>query len=163
MAYILDADALIQAKDDYYGFDICPGFWDWLDREAAAGRVFSIDIVGKELLAGNDALAAWAKKHGAAFFRPLDTATQQEMPAVAAWVQAHDFREHAKRQFLAGADAFLVAYAKAHGHTVVTHEIANPDVKRQVKLPVVCGAFGVPSLRTFEFLRQCGARFVLDY
>lgn len=161
MAYLFDADALIQAKDDYYGFDLCPGFWAWLDREAAAGQVFSIETVGKELMNGNDALATWAKERKGSFFKSLDPAAMGAMPAIAAWVQGHDFRDHAKQSFLSGADAFLVAYAQVHGHTVVTHEIANPDVKRQVKLPVVCAAFGVPSMQTFAALRACGVQFVL--
>lgn len=27
MAYLLDADVLIQAKNRHYGFDFCPAFW----------------------------------------------------------------------------------------------------------------------------------------
>jgi hypothetical protein len=30
MAYLVDADVLIEAKDRYYAFAFCPGFWDWL-------------------------------------------------------------------------------------------------------------------------------------
>jgi hypothetical protein len=45
MAYLLDADTFIQAKNLHYGFDFCPGFWDWIVRENAAGRVFSIGKV----------------------------------------------------------------------------------------------------------------------
>ena len=30
MAYLLDADVLIGAKNLHYGFDFCPAFWDWL-------------------------------------------------------------------------------------------------------------------------------------
>lgn len=31
MAYLLDANVFIQAKNLQYGFDFCPAFWDWLD------------------------------------------------------------------------------------------------------------------------------------
>jgi len=54
MAYLLDADAFIQAKNLHYGFDFCPVFWDWLVREHTSGRVFSIEKVGDELAAGTD-------------------------------------------------------------------------------------------------------------
>ena len=27
MAYLLDSDVFIRAKNDHYGFDFCPGFW----------------------------------------------------------------------------------------------------------------------------------------
>lgn len=44
MAYLLDANVFIQAKNLHYGFDFCPGFWDWLDQAHAAGRVFSVEM-----------------------------------------------------------------------------------------------------------------------
>ena len=34
MAYLLDTNVFIQAKNLYYGFDFCPAFWDWLGRGA---------------------------------------------------------------------------------------------------------------------------------
>ena len=30
MAYLLDADVFIRAKNLHYGLDFCPAFWDWL-------------------------------------------------------------------------------------------------------------------------------------
>ena len=30
MAYLLDANIFIQAKNLHYGLDFCPVFWDWL-------------------------------------------------------------------------------------------------------------------------------------
>ena len=30
MAYLLDANVFISAKNLHYGFDFCPAFWDWL-------------------------------------------------------------------------------------------------------------------------------------
>lgn len=32
--YLLDANVFIEAKNRYYGFDLAPGFWDWLDAAA---------------------------------------------------------------------------------------------------------------------------------
>ena len=32
MAYLLDSNVFIRAKNDYYDFDICPAFWDWLEQ-----------------------------------------------------------------------------------------------------------------------------------
>jgi len=59
MAYLLDADVFISAKDLHYGFDFCPAFWDWLVQEHGAGKVFSIERVYDQLRAGNDQLARW--------------------------------------------------------------------------------------------------------
>jgi hypothetical protein len=30
MAYLLDSNVFIQAKNLHYGFDFCPAFWDWI-------------------------------------------------------------------------------------------------------------------------------------
>ena len=40
MAYLLDANIFIQAKNLHYGFDFCPAFWEWLVAANAEGRVF---------------------------------------------------------------------------------------------------------------------------
>ena len=37
MAYLLDADVFIRAKNLHYGLDFCPAFWDWLVGQNAAG------------------------------------------------------------------------------------------------------------------------------
>jgi hypothetical protein len=39
MAYLLDSNVRITAKRVPYGFDFCPGFWDWIVARHAAGRV----------------------------------------------------------------------------------------------------------------------------
>ncbi len=36
MAYLLDANVFIQAKNLHYGFDFCPGFWAGLRLFLAA-------------------------------------------------------------------------------------------------------------------------------
>ena len=40
MAYFLDADVFIQAKNLHYGFDLCPAFWDWLIAQNRTGQVY---------------------------------------------------------------------------------------------------------------------------
>jgi predicted nucleic acid-binding protein len=161
MAYLLDSDVLIQAKDENYPFDVCPGFWDWLERENAGKRLFSVASVRQELEQGNDELSAWAKKRGDGFFLPVDERTSGAMAAVAGWVQAGDFRDDAKRKFLAGADPWLIAHALAHGHTVVTREVHIEGEKRNVKIPTVCMALNVPYIQALEMLRREGVQFVL--
>ena len=72
MAYLLDADVFIRAKNLHYGFDFCPAFWDWLIRQNQASEVYSIEKVGDELLAGDDDLANWARNRDGDFFVPPD-------------------------------------------------------------------------------------------
>jgi len=70
MAYLLDADVFIQAKNLHYAFDFCPAFWDWLDAANAKHTAFSVEKVHDELLAGDDQLSVWARDRGTAFFLP---------------------------------------------------------------------------------------------
>lgn len=59
MAYLLDANVFIAAKNLHYGFDFCPAFWDWLHLAHQQGNVYSIEKVRDELRAGQDDLAQW--------------------------------------------------------------------------------------------------------
>jgi len=61
MAYLLDSNVFIRAKNEYYGFDICPGFWDWLDVAAERGDVLSVEAVYDELAPQLDDLAEWVR------------------------------------------------------------------------------------------------------
>ena len=161
MAFLLDANTLIQGKNEAYGFDICPGFWAFLKQEHETGCLFSIKPVGDELKRGTDELAKWAKKQGSAFFLPLDTAAMTALTDVVTWVQARDFTETAKKTFFKSADQFLIAHAMAHGHTLVSHEVLNREQKNNVKIPVVCEALKIPCVRTYDWLRSSGAKFIL--
>ncbi len=160
MAYLLDANVFIEAKRRYYGMDFCPAFWDWLVGHNAAGRVFSIEKVGDELRAGADELAEWATAVGDTFFLPPDEAMLASLAAVSEWVSSQHYRPAAVSAFLEDPDYYLVAYAHAHEHVVVTQEVPSDGV-RQVKIPNACIGVGVKCVTTFEMLRQERARFVL--
>ena len=62
MRYLLDANTYIQAKNQYYGMDICPAYWDWLDLQFEQGLIGSVDMIGRELRDGNDELADWVRE-----------------------------------------------------------------------------------------------------
>ena len=47
MAYLLDANVFISAKNLHYGFDFCPAFWDWITANNASGRIYSIREGGR--------------------------------------------------------------------------------------------------------------------
>jgi hypothetical protein len=71
MAYLLDANVFIQAKNLHYGLDFCPAFWEWLITQSHAGNVFSIEKVGDEVQALEDDLSVWAGARGGGFFLPV--------------------------------------------------------------------------------------------
>ena len=161
MAYLLDANVFISAKDLHYGFDFCPAFWDWLVREHQGGEVFSIEKVGDELTAGQDDLAQWSAGLPRGFFQKPDAATLPALGTIANWVNGQaNHSAAAKNTFLQIADYYLVAQALAGGHVVVTHEQPRNSV-HVVKIPNACIGVGVTCVTPFEMLRRERARFVL--
>jgi hypothetical protein len=160
MAYLLDANVFIQAKNLYYGLDFCPAFWDWLIAHNEAGRVFSIEKVGDEIMAGGDELATWALARATSFFLKPDAAMLPALGRVSAWAIGQHYDPAAVNTFLQIADYYLVAHALAHGYTVVTHEIASTSMKR-IKIPDACIGLGIKCMTPFEMLRRERARFVL--
>jgi hypothetical protein len=160
----VDSDVFITAKNLYYAFDICPGFWKSVIHHHRAGKIFSIDRVRSELLAGRktEDLAQWVLRDvPAAFFLEVDndgvTAAYTE---IMLWAQRHPrYLDHAKAKFATGADGWLVAYAKVHGAIVVTNERGAPESKSEIKLPDVCAQFGVTPENTFSMLKNLGIRF----
>ncbi len=160
MAYLLDANVFIQAKNLHYGLDFCPAFWEWLIVNNAAKRVFSIEKVGDEINAGADELAAWAMERGPDFFLKPDTAILPKLSSVSVWVTGQNYEPAAVNTFLQQADYYIVAHALAHGHVVVTHEIISISTKK-IKIPDVCIGLGVKCMTPYEMLRHERARFIL--
>lgn len=160
MAYLLDANVFIQAKNLHYGLDFCPAFWDWLIASNAANRVFSTEKVGDELAAIADELSAWAAARGPGFFVKPDAAILPALGAVSTWATGQHYEAAAVNTFLQVADYYLVAHALAHGHTVVTHEVASTSTKK-LKIPDVCIGLGIRCISPYDMLRQERARFVL--
>lgn len=160
MAYLLDANVFIQAKNLHYGLDFCPAFWEWLIANNAGGNVFSIEKVGDEIAAGGDELSDWAAQRGDGFFLKPDAALLPVLGTVSAWANGQNYEPAAVNTFLQVADYYLVAHALAHGHTVVTHEIASPSTKR-IKIPNACIGLNVKFMTPYEMLRHERARFIL--
>ena len=162
--YVLDASVFIEAHQKYYAFDICHGFWVAIVRRYNDKRLFSIDKVKTELVGGDDWLNRWARdKALAPFFKQTaDRAVLDAFKAMVNWVQAEpQFDVDAKAQFAAVADGWVIAYAKASGMVVVTHEEYAPDARKKVPMPNVCLKFDVPYCNTFAMLRDLNVKFGL--
>lgn len=160
MAYLLDSNVFIAAKNLHYGLDFCPAFWDWVVRQHAAGLVLSIEKVEDELFAIDDELSAWAREQGSSFFLRPDASVFPSLAAVSAWASGQRYEPAAVATFLQAADYYLVAQANAGGHTVVTHETAATSNKK-IKIPNACIGLGIKFMTPFEMLRRERARFVL--
>lgn len=164
MKYLIDSDVLITAKNYYYAFDLCPGFWDSLLDHHDAGKIHSLDRNRQELLNGNkdDSLVNWI---GTGV--PTDFFLNCNSPEVIAeyttimlWIQRNpQYYPAPKAQFASGADGWLVAFAKVHDLTVVTLEESRPESRNQIKLPDVCIHFDVSYTDPFLMLRNLGIHY----
>ena len=162
--YLVDSDVFITAKNLYYSFDLCPGFWKIVLHHHRKGRVFSVDRVRSELLAGSktDDLVRWVRDAvPGGFFLPVDTgAVARAYTDIMMWVQRHPrYFDHAKVKFATGADGWLVACARVQGATVVTNEQSAPESRKEIKRPDVCDRFGVRRDNTFAMLRALNVHF----
>jgi len=78
---------------------------------------------------------------------PTDYGTDPKI--LTTWVTG-SYQHHAQAKFLGDADFFLVAFAAAHGHIVVTHE--TPSNGQDVKIPNACKMMDVRHMNPFEML-----------
>lgn len=161
MAWLLDTNVLVNAKRDYYGFEFCPGFWDWLDIASADGRVASIEAVYDELVDYGDQLSEWARDHRSFFLAP-GAEEVSAMATVNGWAAASaEYTIAAKQEFAAAADSALIAYALAGGHVVVTHELPA-NTRKRIPIPNAASSLGVACGSPWRMLREERPMFVLQ-
>ena len=160
MKYLLDANVFIAANNLHYGMDFCPAFWEWLIKSNVQRKVFSIEKVGDEISAGDDALTKWAEGPGECLSLKPDSEVLRAMTHVSQWVMKNSYTPAAVNNFCQVADYWLVSHALVHDMVVVTHE-KPADTPYKVKIPNVCVGLCVKVMSPFEMLRHEGAHFVL--
>ncbi len=161
MTYLLDANVFIQAKNLHYGLDFCPAFWDWLIQNNKTKKVFSIERVEDELVGFGDQLSHWASQRGQGFFLKPDAKLIASLVTVSNWSSGQNYHPAAVNTFLQVADYYLVGYALAHAHTIVTHEVASTS-RNIIKIPDVCIGLNIKHMSPYEMLRTERARFILQ-
>jgi len=158
--YVLDANVFIEAKRRYYGFDLCPGFWDCLQHHGDSKLLLSIDRVKSEL-EGEDELSDWINNAAHEIFASTQTANVvQHYDEIINWVNSQNqFHTAAIEEFASIADGWLVAYAKANDCVVVTHEVHSPGAKKRIPIPNICRSFNIAYIDTFDMLRALEVQF----
>ncbi len=162
MKYLLDANTYIEAKNLYYGMDLCPGYWQWLDVQYQNNLVNTVQPIFKELKNYGDELSGWVKAREVQFLSVTEDATQKLYAAIAQYVADGDYQPANRDQFLAGADPWLIAKAGTIGSVVVTHETMVGSESKKVKIPNICNQFEVDYINSFDLLNRLNARFILD-
>lgn len=103
---LLDANVFIEAKNRYYGFDLVPAFWTWIEGQAESGEIASTDMIYDELKDGGDDLAAWVKdRRGVIFHVPSSSrAVANAVGRLGTWVQSETYKPHVLADFMDSAD-----------------------------------------------------------
>lgn len=161
--YVLDANAFIEAKNRYYSFDICPGFWKSLLFQNREGRVCSIDRIENELKVQDDLVCNWIKDEvpNEFFKKTEDAAVTKKYSEMVKWVYSQvQFTDAAKTEFSEVADGWVIAFAAANQRIVVTHETYSPDARRKVPMPNICNQFKIEYVTVFDMLRNLNEKFL---
>lgn len=154
MLYLLDANVLIRAHEDYYPIERVPQFWDWLVAVAEAGHAKMPFEIHSEIAISKGPLKDWVCSAEVKKKLILD---EEISPTLLNKVlhdgYAPDLDDSELEEI--GQDPFLVAYGLASAdRVIVTKEISKPSKKRaNRKVPDVCNSVGVRWMKDFEFFR----------
>jgi hypothetical protein len=152
----LDSDVLMRAKNEHYAFDIAPGFWEIIKRNAKSGKLCCPSSVLDEIARGGDELSDWVNaERGTNLFVEPDQDIQRRYTKIAEFVRKK-YSDAQAAFFLTGADGWLIASALSNKGIVVTHEVLVGPESKRVKIPNVCREYGVEFLNCFEMLRKLG-------
>ena len=152
--YLLDANVIIQAHEDYYPVDRIPQFWSWLLDMAAMNVIKMPRVIFSEVTPSAGPLAEWIKqshvKDAMILNEPVDRGRVQH---VLEHGYAPDLNDVEIEEI--GKDPFLIAAALVGpDRAVVTREVSKPTKKRaDRRIPDVCADFGIPVITDFALYR----------
>jgi hypothetical protein len=163
MLYLLDANVLITAHNQYYPLDSVPEFWSWLVHKGTAGDLKMPLENYEEVKEGGtdgekDLLFGWIKEEEVKAAILFDEKVDSDLVArVIDEGYATDLTDDEVVQI--GRDPFLIAYALAApaDRCVVTTEVSAPSKQRQNRrIPDVCATMGVVCGNTFAMTKALG-------
>jgi len=147
--YLLDANVLMRAHEDYYPVDRIPRYWEWLVEQAAANTIKMPRHIFDEITPTAGPLADWLKRADVReTFVLREPVTHVRYVLEAGYAADLDDIEIEK----VGKDPFLIGAAlAAPDRVVVTKETSKPSATRaNRKVPDVCKALGIPAINDFR-------------
>ena len=154
MLYLIDANVLIRAHEDYYPLDRVPQFWTWLEQETMAGRIKMPFEIHNEIAVSTGPLRDWICSKDIKEALVLDEEVDTDLVER---VLTEGYGAHLTDSDLEkiGQDPFLIAYALAAAdRAVVTKEMPKPSARRaNRKIPDVCDTLNVRWMRDFDLYR----------
>lgn len=158
--YLLDTDVLVVSSRIHYDPGFCKAFWDWIEVGFNSGMFFSIDKVKEELSSGQaDVLSQWSKRSQLKKFFLSTKAATSKWAEISNWAETKTpaYLPAAKAKFLNvnSADAWLIAHS-AHqlNFEIVTNERAEPNSRKDIKLPDAANAQGVKAINLTQLLKK---------
>ena len=155
MLYLLDANVLIQAHEEYYPLERIPQFWVWLVEEAVAGYAKMPFEIHNEIADAEGPLKDWITTPEVKNTLILPEEVDQGLfNRVLDNAYAPDLKDDELEE--AGQDPFLIAYGlMGLERVIVTKEISRPTKKRgRRKVPDACNIMGIPCVTDFEFYKK---------
>lgn len=156
MLYLLDANVMIRAHEDYYPLDRIPQFWTWLAGLGKSGRVKVPYEIYQEIAVSRGQLHDWLTDAAISDAMLLDkTTVQDQLNRVLTLGYAADLNDSEIEQI--GKDPFLIAYALSDVGkiTVVTKEVSAPSKQRaNRRVPDVCKTLGIPCINDYQLYRD---------
>ncbi|MDX2095620.1 MAG: DUF4411 family protein [Alphaproteobacteria bacterium] len=154
MMYLLDANVLIRAHEDYYPIDRVPQYWIWLLQQAEKGIIKMPFEIHGEIAIATGPLKDWicdkAVKEALILDEAADPAFVQEVTDKGYGANLTD-----SDLYKVGRDPILVSYAyKNPKRVIVTKEVSKPGKQgANRKIPDVCKDLQVPWTRDFELYK----------
>lgn len=159
--FLIDTNSLITSFNDYYSFDLAPGFWKQLMDHIQSKRIIILDMVRNEILAVSDDLKDWfeAQNFDVLDRRNLDIIN--EYGNILDYIQNEPiYKQSALTEWSKAsvADPWLIAAAKVYGYTIITFEKpvrANPgSPSKYAKIPDVAAHFNVKTANLYYMMRE---------
>lgn len=161
--FLLDANTFITPFQNYYPFDLAPGFWTQLEPKLKLDSVYVLDVAKNEVMKGEDKLSEWFRAiPDANIIDRRNASIVEKYGEVMRFLQDSPlYSDKALRIWsdVNVADPWLIATASALGYTLVTFEtsagiisVNNPS--RKPKIPDIARKFDVKCENLFYFMRK---------
>lgn len=159
--FLLDTNIFVTPYQNYYPFDLAPGFWKQLEDKLVLDNIAVLDVVKAEVEKGEDDLSDWLKNvPNLNILSRKDANIVKEYSGVLTHLQnSPQYTDKALRAWAKEgvADPWLIATAKAYGYTIVTLETAVGKITtacNKPKIPNVGADLGVHCEDLFSFMRK---------
>lgn len=166
LVYCIDSSALIDLVHTYPP-EIFPGLWERIGELAVGGRLLTVKQVRGECQ--DKELVAWFKNHGNIIVR-ISARLLENVTRISADLYAADQWLVDPSSDRDAADPYVVALALSENESddprvfprkavVVQHEKPTKNRRGRVKIPDVCGRYGLECLSLVEMVRSEGWHF----